>query len=229
MQKTATHGRGVNANTTTVVRLGIDADKFSSHSEQSTAYKEFGIPKDRKIIFYAGHMEKRKGVDVIVKAAATLVNKRSRDDLHFLICGNRNKEETTFDHLYINTPAEDFITFGGYRNDIPELMSGCYAGVIASTGWDSFPRSSLEMAASGLPLLVSDLSGLNETIENTQTGLLFTPGDYLDLADKIEFLAENTETRNTYSRKGKDRVNNFFTLEIQKNNLIRTIRDAIDK
>lgn len=227
MQMTATHGRGINPKVTSVVRLGIDVENFSSNMDKTTVYKEFNIPAHRKIIFYAGHMEKRKGVDVIVKAAATLVNQRNRDDLHFLFCGNRPKEESVFQHLYKATPAEDHITFGGYRNDIPELMAGCYAAVIASTGWDSFPRSSLEMAAAGLPLIVSDIAGLNETIEDKQTGLLFTSGNHVDLADKLEFLADNTETRNAYSEKGKTRVKNNFTLEIQKNNLIRTISHAL--
>jgi len=223
MQKTATHGRGINTKATSIVRLGIDVESFSSHKDKATVYKELNIPVYRKIIFYAGHMEKRKGVDVIIKAAVTLVNKRNRDDLHFLFCGNRHGEESAFQYLYKSTPAEGYITFGGYRNDIPKLMAGCYAAVIASTGWDSFPRSSLEMAAAGLPLIVSDIAGLNETIENRQTGLLFTPGDHVDLAEKVEFLADNTEIRNAYGIRGKDRVKNDFTLDIQKNNLIRTI------
>jgi len=227
MEKTATHGRGISPDSTSVVRLGIDVDRFSGHSDKATVYNAFGIPRHRKIIFYAGHMEKRKGVDVIVKAAATLVNERNRNDLHFLICGNRNNEETMFDRLYTGTQAEDYITFGGYRSDIPELMAGCYAAVIASTGWDSFPRSSLEMAAAGLPLIVSDLAGLNETIENMETGLLFATGDHLDLADKIEFLADNIDTRNLYSTKGIDRVKKYFTIDIQRDNLIKTLRDRI--
>jgi glycosyltransferase involved in cell wall biosynthesis len=212
-----------------VVRLGIDVDKFSSHSDRAIVYNEFGIPRHRNIIFYAGHMEKRKGVDIIVKAAATLINERNRSDLHFLICGNRENEKATFDHIYSNTRAEEYITFGGYRNDIPELMTGCYAAVIASTGWDSFPRSSLEMAAAGLPLIVSDLPGLNETIENEETGLLITPGDHIDLANKIEFLADNTDIRNDYSAKGIGRVKNNFTLDIQRYNLINIIREKIKK
>jgi len=229
MRRTATHGRGINPSSTSVVRLGIDVSKFSSFNNKMAVYEKFRIPVQRKIIFYAGHMEKRKGVDIIVRAAATLINERNRGDLHFLICGNRPNEEAMFDPLYKTTPAEDHITFGGYRGDIPELMAGCYAAVIASTGWDSFPRSSLEMAAAGLPLVVSDLAGLNETIENRQTGLLFPPGDHTDLADKLEYLADNTETRDVYSAKSKDRAKSYFTIDIQKDNLIKTIRQVLKK
>jgi len=224
MQDTATRGRGISSKDTSVVRLGIDFELFHSYKDRKYVYKEFDIPPERKIIFYAGHMEKRKGVDVIIKAATVLLNERGIGDMHFLICGNRPGEEEIFRDIYINTASEGYITFGGYRNDIPNIMPGCFAAVIASTGWDSFPRASLEMSAAGLPLLVSNISGLNETVDNERTGLVFPPGDHVSLANKLEFLLKNPETRDLYSCNGIDRIRNNFTLELQKENLMRVIR-----
>lgn len=227
MQKTATHGRGIAIGNASVVRLGIDASKFSENKSKSYVYSQLTIPEQRKIVFYAGHMEKRKGVDVIVKAAALLINDRAREDVHFLICGNRNNEEKVFDEYYKGTAAEDYITFGGYRDDIPDLMPGCYVAVIASTGWDSFPRSSLEMAAAGLPLLVSDLAGLNETVVQDETGLLFKTADAADLADNIASLLDAPERRESLSNKAVKRVNEEFTLDIQKQKLIQVIKQVM--
>lgn len=227
MQRTATHGRGVNISNTSVVRLGIDLEKISLSTDISYVYKTFQIPDNRKIIIYMGHMEKRKGVDVLVKAIAILVNNKLRDDVHLLICGNQAGEETVFDELYKGTKADDFITFAGYRNDIPELMAGCYAAVIASTGWDSFPRSSLEIAAAGLPLLVSDLAGLNETVEPEVTGQCFSTGNYNELADKLENLIEDTALREKFSKNAAERVRNRFTLDIQKDALRKVIQNVI--
>jgi glycosyltransferase involved in cell wall biosynthesis len=144
-----------------------------------------------------------------------------------LICGNRKGEELVFDKLYKGTEAENFITFAGYRDDISELMPGCYAGVIASTGWDSFPRSSLEMAAAGLPLLVSDLAGINETVEHGVTGLLFKPGDHIDLADKLTYLLSKPDAREQLSNASVKRVHENFTLDIQKHNLRRVIESVV--
>jgi len=149
--------------------------------------------------------------------------------VHFLICGNRNEEEKVFDNLYKGSAAEDHITFGGYRNDISEIIPGCYIAVIASTGWDSFPRSSLEMAAAGLPLLVSDLAGLKETVEPGTTGMLFRTGDFTDLADTIEYMLDNPEQREQFSRNSIKRVRSGFTLEIQKQGLIKVIQNVIKK
>ena len=228
MQRTATHGRGIRPDNTSVVHLGIDVNRFSSCTDKSYTHRTLAIPGQRKIIFYAGHMEKRKGVDIIIKAATVLINERGRDELHFLICGNRPGEESAFDNIYKGTSAEDYITFGGYRKDIPELMAGCFAAVIASTGWDSFPRSSLEMAAAGLPLLVSNLAGLNETVVQDVTGLLFIPGDYIDLADKLDYLSRNAQMREQFSRNSAQRVSRDFTLDIQKRGLKKVLKNVIE-
>jgi len=227
MQKTATHGRGIKATHTSVVHLGIDVDSHTAYKDKSYVYSAMNIPVERKIIFYAGHMEERKGVHVIINAAAEIINKMHCSDSHFLICGNREGEQLVFDKLYKGTEAENFITFAGYRDDIPQLMPGCYAGVIASTGWDSFPRSSLEMAAAGLPLLVSDLAGINETVEHGVTGLLFKPGDHIDLADKLIYLLSKPDAREQLSNASVKRVQDNFTLDIQKRNLRRVIESVV--
>jgi glycosyltransferase involved in cell wall biosynthesis len=227
MQKTATHGRGVNPDNTSIVRLGIDVKEFSNHNNQNYVHNILGITPHSKVIFYAGHMEKRKGVNVIIKAAAELINKRDHNDLHFLICGNRPGEEKVFDSFYKDTNAEKYITFGGYRNDLPKIMSDCTLGIIASTGWDSFPRTSLEMAFSGLPLLISNLPGLNETIIDGTTGFLFKPGDHMDLADKIEKLTIDNTLREQFSNNAVKRIHDEFTLDKQKKKLRKIIEKII--
>lgn len=223
MQRAAVEGRGVSPANTSVVRLGIDVEKFTTPTNKSYVYEQFAIPPQRKILFYAGHMEERKGVRVIVQAAAELVNQQGITDVHFLICGDREGEKSVFDKFYRGTAAENHITFAGYRDDIPQLMPGCYAGIIASTGWDSFPRSSLEMSAAGLPLFVSDLLGLNETVVDGETGLLFEIANHGQLAQRIAFLLENPEQREIYSTNAIARVRKGFTLKIQHQKLLELL------
>ena len=104
-------------------------------------------------------MEARVRGAVIMEAANRLAARRGADDWHVLLLGNKGDEHLP--HVALLTEqARGRVTFGGYRSDLDVLQRGCYAAVIASTGWDSFPRSGMEMQASGLPVLVSDLRGL---------------------------------------------------------------------
>ena len=228
MRDTAIYGRGVNKKITSVVNLGVDEKKYSPETlPELSVYDVFDIPKDRKIIFYSGHMQKRKGVHILVDALKELVNNRGHVDVHLLIFGNKEGEIEWLQERYRGSPAEDFVTFGGYRTDLHEIMPQCYVGAIASNGWDSFPRSAIEMQACGLPLLVSRFQGLVETIEEEVSGKLFEPGNAVDLADKIEFFLSDENMRNNFSKNARERVDKSYTLSIQLENLVRIIRNLI--
>ena len=224
MRKTATHGRGIQESATTIIHLGVDTKKFFPNYDQDKyIHKTLGIPENRKIIFYSGHMEERKGVRVIIKAAIHLVERLNISNVHFVICGNKNNEANSFEKLLEGRISRNHVTFAGYRSDVPELMRSSHIGVIASTGWDSFTMSSVEMMASGLPLIVSNLQGLSETIEPNKNGFLIIPGDHEQLAANIKTLVNNSELANQFSIASRKRVERLFSIEGQINAFAKLI------
>ncbi len=226
MRSTATHGRGVPTNKTSVAYLGVDIDLYKP-AESRYVYDTFNISPVRKVVFYSGHMQERKGVHVIVAAAADIINNQSRKDLHFLFTGNRPGESNRFDSLYKGTPAEEMITFGGYRDDLSRIEPGCFVGVIASTGWDSFTMSALEMQACGLPLIVSHLQGLQETVVEGKTGFLIPPGDPHALAHRLQYLADNPELHQQMAQAVRARIEKKFTLEAQRSRLVSIMKKFV--
>lgn len=227
MRETAVSGRGVPRSATRVVYNGVDEEKFRPLDNKKYVYDLFGIPKDRKVVFYSGHMEERKGVHVIVKAAVNLVMNEGCKDVHFLFLGNKNGEERRFKPLYRNTPAEGHITFGGYRREMEKIMPCCHIGVIASTGWDSFPLSPLEMQSCGLPVVASALQGLKECIEGGVTGFSVTPGDHLELSGRLRQLLSSPGLRRRMSVAARKRILNKFTAGQQIGNLSEILRGSM--
>ena len=231
MQKTATHGRGIPVNQTSVVRSGINMEKFAppqTPDERAYAFRELGIDPARKLVFFSGHMEPRKGVDVIVKAAAYLVNECHREDIHFLLVGNKPGQEEYFYPLFKGTRAEQFITFAGYRKDVPSLLKSCSVGFIASTGWDSFPMSSIEMAATELPLIVSDLPGLREAV-TSDTGILYPVGDHHAASAALEQLIDNPELAASMGQAGRRRALAEFSVDSQLQGIEAVVRDVMQR
>lgn len=221
MAKTAYLGRGISRKKVSVISLGVDSDKYKPVAGFSDyPHEQFLIPENRKIIYYSGHMEKRKGVDVLINAAKHLYNYHNRKDFHFLILGNKEGEELIYLEMLNGDGASAHVTFGGYRNDVEKIIPACYLGVIASTGWDSFTLSSIEIASCGLPLLVSNLQGLIETIDEGKTGLSFQPGDHKELSAHIVSLLEDKESRNIMGRNARERVLCKFTVQKQIEQLI---------
>ncbi len=221
MAMTAYNGRGIQKNKVSIVYLGVDTDTYKPSTDKTFyAHQQFNIPNERKIIYYSGHMEKRKGVDVLIKAAKYLSEHVGRTDFHFLILGNRSGEEKNFLKLLGESKAKHHVTFGGYRKDINKILPSCYLGAIASTGWDSFTMSSLEIASCGIPLLVSNLQGLVETIDEGKTGLLFDTGDYEQLAGHIRILLDDEEKRNLMGAEARKRILLSFSKRRQVENLV---------
>lgn len=216
MRRTATHGRGVPHGRTNVVYLGVDTEKFfPNYGNDFYAHEQLGIDRGRKIIFYSGHMEERKGVRVIIQTAIQLANMGLIDDIHFVICGNKGDEAKTYTDMLIGESAASHVTFAGYRRDIPALMRSSHVGLIASIGWDSFTMSSVEMMASGLPMIVSDLQGLSETIENHKNGYLANPGDHKDIAQKILSICSDRDLANRLSNNSRKRAEQYFSISQQ--------------
>ncbi len=216
MRLTATKGRGIPHNKTYVVPLGVDTNKFfPAYQQDYYAHDELGISRNRKIVFYSGHMEERKGVRIIIQAAIELIDRQCNKDVHFVICGNKNNEADPYKAILKDTLANEHVTFAGYRNDIAELMRSSTVGVIASTGWDSFTMSSVEMMASGLPLIVSNLQGLGETIAHNVNGFHITPGDFNALANNIATLIRDPILAREFSTQSRLRAETLFSQKIQ--------------
>lgn len=226
MQDCAIFGRGIAQHRTAIVRTGVDATRFRRNPLlASLVYARFAIPKHRRIIVYMGHLHERKGVHVLMRAAVLLVNELRRDDIHILFLGNQNWESERFRSEW--SDAASHVTFGGYHTDIPALLSGCYAGCIPSTGWDSFPMSSLEMQAASLPVLASDWQGVPETIVDGETGEVVPVGNAQRLAEAIAALVDDPARRDRMAAAARRRIEAELTRELQIENLVRCLDKRI--
>jgi glycosyltransferase involved in cell wall biosynthesis len=224
MADLAVLGRGIPRRKTSVVYLGVDTNRFRpGKSDAGYVYAQLGIPAQRRIFFYAGHFEARKGVAVIMRAANRLAERRNQDDWQVALFGNQPGEEEPFSRM-LSAAARGHVVFGGYRRDLDLIQRGCHAAVIASTGWDSFPRSGMEMQASGLPLLASALPGLSESVEHGHSGFLFAPDDDAELADRMQLLLDDAGCRDRLSVQARARIEEKFSLQAQFDGLVTTMR-----
>jgi len=222
----AIYGRGVPRRMIDVIPLGVDISLFTPEPTPYV-YEALGFPKGRRVIVYSGHMEPRKGVRTLVEAAMELLLTRRRPDVCFLICGNKGEESATFERMYAGAGIEELIRFGGYRSDLPRIYPGCFCGVIPSTGWDSFTYSSIEMAASGLPVIASRLQGLSESVLHERTGLLFEPGNSRALAGCLERLLNSPQLAAEYGQEGRRRCEKELNLDTHRERFVNVLRQRL--
>ncbi|MHA7808370.1 MAG: glycosyltransferase family 4 protein [Marinobacter adhaerens] len=229
MRDTAVFGRGVPLSKTSIVKTGIDTERYApDKTKKHYAHEQLNIPKDREIVVFTGHMERRKGVHVILNAARVLTQDLGYKNVQFLILGNRPGEKENFKQYLQDPDVNAHITFGGYRNDIPDILKSCAIGMIASTEWDSFPMSSLEMAATGLPLLVSALPGLNEAV-TPETGKTFPVEDHHSAAKLLKELLGDSSKRQRMGSASRERVIEHYSRASQAKGLINIFENLEQK
>lgn len=137
-----------------------------------------------------GQIARWKGQDVFIKAAKILHSKYPQ--IKFLLIGDvlfKKEEELLFkDHLVELAKKCDFIQFLGHKENIQELMKDIDILVHASIREEPFGRVIIEGMAANTPVIAACLGGPLELIEDNVSGLLYPPGDYKKLAEKIEQL-----------------------------------------
>jgi glycosyltransferase involved in cell wall biosynthesis len=72
-----------------------------------------------------------------------------------------------------------------------KIMNGARVLIFPSRWYETFGRVAIESFAAGTPVIASRLGAMAEICEDTQTGLLFEPGDAADLALKLRWVLDN--------------------------------------
>jgi glycosyltransferase involved in cell wall biosynthesis len=103
----------------------------------------------------------------------------------------------------------DGVHFLGARHDVDRLLAGMDVFVLASHR-EGYPRSAMEAAAMGLPIVATDIRGCRQVIEHGVTGLLVRPRDPAALADAVARLVTDADLRASMGTAARERATRLF-------------------
>jgi UDP-glucose:(heptosyl)LPS alpha-1,3-glucosyltransferase len=177
----------------------VFAIKGGNNKRRKELRSQFGITEDDLVILFVGTEFKRKGLDALLKAAASI----PRSKIKLVVAGGgggRLKEYTKLaDELVL---GNDIIFLGLVRN-VEELytMSDIY---ILPTLSDPCPLSPLEAMASGVATIMScsKYAGTAELIKNGEALILENPKDTQEIASALRRVMEKSY-RDDLSKKGR--------------------------
>jgi glycosyltransferase involved in cell wall biosynthesis len=86
------------------------------------------------------------------------------------------------------------VVFLGMRSDVEDLYTAMDAYVLASHR-EGFPRSAMEAAACGLPIVATDIRGCRQVVDHRRTGLLTPVRDAERLAEALRELIDGERLR----------------------------------
>jgi glycosyltransferase involved in cell wall biosynthesis len=114
----------------------------------------------------------------------------------------------------------------GHVHDMPRLLREIDAAVLPSYR-EGVPRSLLEAAACGLPIVATDVPGCREVVAHGVNGLLIPPRDAEALAAAIKRLCEHPLDRKRMGRAGRDAVLHDFDQSIVFEKTFAVYQDLI--
>ncbi|MDC0387455.1 glycosyltransferase family 4 protein [Gammaproteobacteria bacterium] len=139
---------------------GVDLDKF--YYDPSDVYKEYR-DKSLKVFITIRRLEKRMGLDLLVRAAYKL--KKTESNFIILIYGKGIHEKYLRD-LIIKYNVHDKVKLAGYlpENMIRNVISSADLFILPSLDLEGFGLVVLESMACGTPVLVSPIGGAREVV-----------------------------------------------------------------
>lgn len=214
---------GIAAERTVVIYNGVDLKTFSPRCspwvDQRTPDWRHTLHIDAAapVLLFVGQIGLRKGIDVLLAAFEIIA--RVDSSCHLLIVGERNslKEEaivfeTTLHDATARSDVSPRIHWLSRRSDIPDLMRESTL-LVHPARQEPLGRVLLEAAASGLPMITTNVGGSSEILAGMESWQLIQPVDAELIAGRVLKLLQNENQRLEISRQLRQIAETRFSAE----------------
>lgn len=209
-----------------VIHNGIDVRRVETSLTRGEARAALGIGDDELAIGCVGRLEEQKGHRFLLEACAELRNDPGlMHRLRLLLVGDgrlRGDLERQASALALTSS----VSFLGTRQDVPEILRALDIYAMPSL-WEGLSIAMLEAMAAGLPVVISDVSGVAQAVGKNEYGVRVPPGDDAALAQAIRSLAGEPARRRALGASARERVKAEFSIEAMMTQLSSVYGDAL--
>jgi glycosyltransferase involved in cell wall biosynthesis len=174
------------------IKKGIPADRINLlHSTINVTRDYFPVEQEKKYdLVYVGSLEKRKQVDLIIKALHIL----KKDGLFpvFATTGEGFDIEN-LKQLVKDFQLEKQVIFLGSRKDVSNLLHSSRIFIITSRN-EGIPCALMEAMACELYAISTDAADIKDVVINNQTGTLLKGFDEKEIAEEIKKVLLNYDS-----------------------------------
>lgn len=153
---------------------GTDVDRFCPNQEVKRQMRQkLGIPQEDTVLVATVRLDRQKRVDRLI-AGFGQIYPRKKDA--WLIIVGEGPLKSELEEIALQYNVRERVKFAGYQEDIaPYLqMSDIY---VLSSDNEGFARVILESMAAALVVVATNVPGVNEIIEDGNTGILVEPSE----------------------------------------------------
>ena len=197
---------------------GIDVERFQPLPE----------PDGPVTIAFVGRMLAEKGVRALVEAHRLL--RAAHDSCELLLAGAPDPANPSSIAAaeVAQWGREPGVTWLGHVTDIAAVWRRSHIAVLPSHG-EGLPKSLLEAAASGRPMIATDVPGCREIVIHEETGLLVPVDDPPALAAAIRRLANSPPERKRFGAAARRLAEERFSAALVGNRTAALYRGLLKK
>lgn len=162
-----------------------DCYNFDDKKNNSSTKKDFGFDENSKLLLFFGYVRKYKGLDLLIDALAELVKKDSTYKL--LAAGEFYDDEKYYRDKIATLKLNNSVKLLNQFIPNEEVAKYFEPSDLVVLPYRSATQSGILNLAYGFykPVLVTDVGGLAEFVDNGKTGYVIQPDSQNDLIDGI--------------------------------------------
>jgi len=154
----------------TVIYNGVDSAHFEpviAHEAAKRLRARLGVSPQALLIGTVGRMRPEKNHEVLLTALRHL--RVARVDVHLVIAGDGPLRDFLARRA-VELEVADRVSFVGELDDVRPVLTALDVFVLPSTAVESFSNAALEAMAIGRPVILSDVGGAREMIDDGVEG-----------------------------------------------------------
>lgn len=207
------------AETVVSVGSGVDTERFAPGPE----------PRGTPVVTLASRMLWTKGVGEFVEAAR--ISAREGLEARFVLVGEPdpgNLRSVPEEQLR-RWDEEGTVEWWGYRADMPAVYADTHVFCLPSRYGEGLPKVLMEAAASGRPIVASDIPGCRELVRDGENGILVSPRDPEALARAVGRLVADPSLRRRMGKRAREIVREGFTEDRVVEEHLRIYRRLLER
>jgi sugar transferase (PEP-CTERM/EpsH1 system associated) len=200
---------GISPRKVKVIYNGVDVKKFSPQEAKDQLRTKYGLNVEELIIGTVGRLDPVKDHLTLIRAFHQLISQFNQLRLLIVGCGPCHDE---LSQLSKELGLQDKITFLGERQEIPDLLN-CMDIFVLPSLFEGISNTVLEAMSTGLAVIVTQVGGNPDLVENGVSGQLFPRQDIQELVRIVKDYINNPRKMSAHGYEARKRVQEKFSLD----------------
>jgi N-acetyl-alpha-D-glucosaminyl L-malate synthase BshA len=185
----------------------IDTERF--YRQDKEHFKQALCPNGEKVIVHVSNFRPVKNTKQVVEIFHRV--RETHSDVKLLLVGD-GPDRVPTERKARELGVYDDIRFLGKQDPIEEILSIADVFLMPSES-ETFGLAALEAMACNVPTVVSDVGGLPELVEDSDTGYLCPLGDVDAFTDRVRTLLGDEDLHDRMSQAARNRAVETFDID----------------